>query len=243
MAAFGARRLAQPTGCFSGEHGQLRKGLHAGGRQYGSRSLAALLAPNDDVVQDLLTALQGDLLSQSVTAADLQVELHERRFSGVHGGTLWVIRQEPDQPGANRAAASPQPGGTNVIPAALLADLRDLNAKQQLCDQLARRVEDGRWLLYAIWYLWTNEQKQGVTDATKPRVDMLAEQIQIAQNALAMEQEAWNSAKKERDVSVHGINTELANYPKTQMAGTARLNAEANQSTICLAVTLVLSRS
>ncbi|HEY7616054.1 MAG TPA: hypothetical protein VH744_04565, partial [Terriglobales bacterium] len=185
-----------------------------------AEAVAALLAPGE-VDQDLLTALQGDLLSQSVTTAELQYELHERRFNGVQGGSIFLIRQEPDLPDANNAAEPPKPGGANSIPAGLRKLLRDLNGKQQSCDDLSRRMEDLRWLVYALWYLWTNELKDaGVTE----RSNELNRQLDVAKKALTTEQTAWNLAKKKRDDSKGSLNNELNKQLKTQPDGTPRLS-------------------
>ena len=157
-----------------------------------AEAVAALLAPGE-IDQDLLTALQSDLLSQSVTTAELQYELHERRFNGVRGGSIFLIRQEPDLPDANKAAEPPQPVGANSIPAGLRKLLLDLNAKQQRCDDLSRRVEDLRWQIYALWYLSTNELKGPGATARSKELDR---QLNVAKKALTAEQTAWNLAKK-----------------------------------------------
>ena len=187
-----------------------------------AEAVAALLAPGE-VDQDLLTALQGDLLSQSVTTAELQYELHERRFNGVRGGSIFLIRQEPDLADANKAAEPPQPGGANSIPAGLRKLLNDLNAKQQSCDDLSRRVEDLRWQVYALWYLWTNELKGPGATARSKELDR---QLNVAKKALTAEQTAWNLAKKERDDSAASLNSELGKQLKTQPDGTPRLSLE-----------------
>ena len=148
-----------------------------------AEAVAALLAPGE-VDQDLLTALQSDLLSELVTTAQLQYELHERRFNGVRGGNVFLIRQEPDEPDASKAAEPPKPGVANSIPASLRKLLRDVNTKQQRSDDLSRRVEDLRWQVYALWYLWTNEIRHGVTEDKRPRVELLKGQLAIATKAL-----------------------------------------------------------
>ena len=101
--------------------------------------------------------------------------------------------------------------------------LRDLNAKQQRCDELSRRVEDLRWQIYALWYLWSNEIRRGITAERKPRVDLLKGQIGIVKEALKTEQTAWNLAKRERDDSKTSLNQELGKLLKTQPDGTPRL--------------------
>jgi hypothetical protein len=186
-----------------------------------AEAVAALLVPGA-VDQDLLTALQGDLLSQSVTAAELQHELHERRFNGVQGGSIFLIRPEPDLPDTNQTAGPPKAAGTNPIPAGLRKLLRDLNARQQRCDDLSRRVEDLRWQVYALWYLWTNELRgRGVSE----RSNELDRQLKVAKKALATEQTAWHRARKERDASERSLHDALGEQFKTQPDGTPTLNA------------------
>jgi len=186
-----------------------------------AEAVAALLAPGE-VDQDLLTALQGDLLSQPVTAAELRCELHERRFNGVPGGSLFHIRPEPDLPDTNNAAGPPKAGGVTSIPAGLRKLLRDLNARQQHCDDLSRRVEDLRWQVYALWYLWTNELRDpGVSE----RSNALERQLKVAKSALATEQTAWDIVREERDASERRLDDALGKEFKTQPDGTPRLNS------------------
>jgi hypothetical protein len=186
-----------------------------------AEAVAALLVPGA-VDQDLLTALQGDLLSQSVTAAELQHELHERRFNGVQGGSIFLIRPEPDLPDTNQTTGPPKAAGTNPIPAGLRKLLRELNARQQRCDDLSRRVEDLRWQVYALWYLWTNELRgRGVS----ARSNELDKQISVAKKALATEQTAWHRARKERDASERSLHDALGEQFKTQPDGTPTLDA------------------
>jgi len=185
-----------------------------------AEAVAALLTPGA-VDQDLLTALQGDLLSQSVTAAELQYELHERRFNGVRGGNIFLIRPEPDLPDTDKAAEPPQARGANPIPAGLRKLLRELNARQQRCDDFSRRVEDLRWQVYALWYLWTDAIRGGVNE----RANELDRQLGVAKDALTTEQTAWNRARKERDDSEGSLHSELGRQLKTQPDGSLRLNA------------------
>lgn len=183
-----------------------------------AEAVAALLVPGA-VDQDLLTALQGDLLSQSVTTAELQYELHERRFNGVRGGSIFLIRPEPDLPDTNGVAEPPKAGGANSIPAGLRKLLSDLNARQQRCDDLSRRVEDLRWQVHALWYLLTNERKvHGDTD----RSGELDRQLKLAKDVLTTEQTAWDLARKARDDSAGGLHNELGKQFKTQPDGTPR---------------------
>lgn len=184
-----------------------------------AEAVSALLAAGE-VDQDLLTALQGDILSQPVAAADLQAELHERRFGAVPGGTVFLIRQEPEQLGADKAARQPKPSRAERIPAGCLAMLRDLNEKQRRCDRLARRVEDCRWQVFALWFLLTSELKNGVTDETRPRAERLEKQLDVVKAALASERALWASACADRDASAARMDGELAKYQKTLPDGT-----------------------
>ena len=183
-----------------------------------AEAVAALLAPGE-VDQDLLTALQGDLLSQLVTAVELQYELHERRFNGVRGGSIFLIRQEPDLPDANQATEPPKPGGANSIPAGLRQLLRDLNAKQHRCDEaLSPR---GGLALAGLCALVSVDQR-----AQRLRVERsneLDRQLNVAKAALTTEQTAWNLAKKERDDSEESLTNELGKHLKTEPDGKPRL--------------------
>jgi hypothetical protein len=192
-----------------------------------AEAVAALLAPGE-VDQDLLTALQGDLLAQSVTSEELQYELHERRFNSGRGGTIFLIRDEPDLPDPNNPAGQPQAGGAKSIPGELGTLLRQLNARQESCDDLSYRVEDLRWQVWALWYLLTDELR-GERESRDERLEVLRAQLDVAEKALKTEQTAWQLAKKERDDSKKNLNDKLSEHRKTEPDGTPRLNDEKPQ--------------
>ena len=191
-----------------------------------AEAMAALLV-SGETDQDLLAALQDDMLSQPVTAADLQYELHERRFGGVHSGTVFHIRHEPSQPDADKLNEPSKPAGDAPIPLELRELLRNLNTAQQECDQRSRRVEDWTWQVYALWYLWTGESRKlamEYKEETKSRVHLFKEQLGNARNYLEIEQTAWNTAKKELKEAAEKLRAELGRYPKTPPDGTRGSN-------------------
>ena len=100
--------------------------------------------------------------------------------------------------------------------------LRELNAKQQRCDDISRRVEDLRWQLYALWYLWTNELRgTGVSE----RSNELDRHLNVAKKALVTEQTVWSGAREERDASERSLHDALGKQLKTQPDGSLRLIA------------------
>jgi len=193
-----------------------------------AEALAALLAPHDFLDQDLLMALQGDLLSQSTDVESLQYELHERRFSDEHGGTTFSIREEPNSADVTAATVPSSSGSIGAIPVPLLALLHQLNEKQQTCDQLFRRLEDYRWQVYALWFLRTRLLKKGVTAKTKPQLELLEKQVTSVKEMLKAERVAWDVVKKQRDelycadaaafAHTGKIIDELAKYPRSEFA-------------------------
>ena len=137
-----------------------------------AEAVAALLTASE-VDQDLLNALQSGILSQTVTAADLPYNLHERCFGHVSGGRGFLIRPEADQTTAIKPVERSNSSGAQSIPPNLQQLLGDLNAKQQRLDQLARRLEECRWQVYALWYLSTDRRKKGVTRGTPEALNRL----------------------------------------------------------------------
>ena len=198
----------------------------------GAEALAALLAKGD-VDQDLLAALQDGLLGQPMTAAELQYELHGRRFEGVQGGTTFAIQPEPDYSRINDAGDLTQSsrGKSVVLPGPLAVLLSQLNEKQSQCDLLAREIEDCRWQVYALWYLWTTELKKGEDSA---RIARLESQLNTFKDVLNNKKSALDLARKDRDAlctpepSTGKIIDELARYPKTGPDGSPRLNSAGN---------------
>ena len=199
----------------------------------GGEALAALLKPGEEVDQDLLTALQEDLLDQPVTAEVLHYELHSRRFTGIRGGTTYSIQLQGDQSQSTNADQSALTSGRQspVIPRPLRDLLDQLNQTQSRCDALSRCVEDCRWQVYALWYLWTSECQKG-EDADK--IQQLESQLDTFKEILRKVKTALDAARKDRDalytpkeapdVSTGKIIDELAKYPKTKPDGSPRLN-------------------
>jgi hypothetical protein len=196
----------------------------------GGEALAALLATGN-IDQDLLAALQGGLLEQPVTTAELQLELHSRRFDGVQGGTVFAIQPAADDSqviGDSNLSAAQK---SAVIPSPLRDLLQALNQKQSVCDRLAREVEDCRWQVYALWYLLTGEYKDA-SDA--PRMDKLEIQLttfkdvlQKKKNNLDVARNARNALYTAREAplsSTGSLINELARYPKNQPDGSSVLN-------------------
>lgn len=183
-----------------------------------AEAVAALFAQGS-LDQDLLTALQDDMLSQPVTAAEMQYGLHERRFSGIHGGTIFQIREEPDQPETGTVLQPPKQVSEKQIAAELRGQLHDLNASQRKYDEISRRMEDCRWQVYALWYLRTSAKK---AIGSQKRKEELKEQLDKALEALKAERAAWNSSKEELERKKVSINVELGKHPKTLPDGTVK---------------------
>lgn len=194
----------------------------------GGEALAALLA-RGEVDQDLLAALQADLLDQPVTAEVLQYELHSRRFDGVQGGTTFSIQLQADQSEITGADKSALASGRQspIIPRPLRDLLEELNQKQSRCDEFSRRFEDCRWQVYALWYLWTSELKKG---EDSDRIKRFAAQLAAFKEILNNAKTDLDGARNNPDDGLYAVRKkiidELAKYPKTQPDGSPRLNAQ-----------------
>jgi len=200
----------------------------------GGEALAALLA-SGDVDQDLLAGLQEGLLGQPVSAAELQYELHDRRFEGVQGGTTFAIQTEPDHsPVSDPGDWNPASRGQSaVLPRPLNDLLQQLNEKQSDYDRLSREIEDYRWQVYALWYLWTSEAKNSSIDSAK--ANKLLQQLNTFKDVLTKAKTDLDAARKDRDAlctaqqapapSTGKIIDELAKYPKTPPDEAPRLDA------------------
>src|SRR6266850_4976576 len=216
---------------FPANHDNHDKAYQVGVGNTGAEALAALLAARD-VDQDLLAALQDGLLGQPVTAADLQYELHDRRFDGVQGGTTFTIQPEPDHSQINAGDwKQDSRGQSKVLPAPLRDLARDLNERQGKCDRLAREVDDCRWQVYALWYLWTSELRKA-DDSQK--IAKLQSQLNTFKEVLKKAKTDLDDARNDRDTLCKAktapaagtgkIIDELARYPKTQADGSPQLN-------------------
>ncbi|CAB1078651.1 hypothetical protein D1AOALGA4SA_6387 [Olavius algarvensis Delta 1 endosymbiont] len=224
-----------------------------------AEALAALLT-RGDVEQDLLTALPADLLGQGVTAAELRYELHARRFGGVHGGTTFSIQAVADRSPVHRAGDSHAAPRLEppVVPIALRKLLRELNERQGRCDHLAREIEDCRWQVFALWYLWTNEYKSRIAetdpakkDKRKKKEQKLASQLETFKLFLEEAKKRWLDARKYRDEiytpeeapddSTGSIIDELTKYPKSQPDGSLKPN-EAGKSELKYRVVATAAR-
>lgn len=168
-----------------------------------SEAMAALLTPGE-IEQDLLAALHDDVVSRPVTTTDLLYELHERRFTSIHGGALFQIRHEESQtetPGENDAHRS---AGARPIPAELRKLLNELNEIQRKCDWHSFLVEDWRQKVYMLWHLWTREtrnSKRVGNETGAPRVILLEEKLDKAQKHLNAEIQNWKQAVGELQVN------------------------------------------
>ena len=194
----------------------------------GGEALAAGLATSA-VDQDLLAALQDGLMGQPISAAELQYELHARRFHAIQGGTVFAIQPEPEYTpltGANDLNSAAQP----VLPKPLADLLRDLNDKQSECDRLSRVAEDCRWQVYALWYLWTTEFRQnGNSDQAvnlKAQLDAFKQVLDETRTNLDEAINARNQICNTTDsgTSTGAIVNELMKYPKTNADGSVRLS-------------------
>ena len=194
----------------------------------GGEALAAGLAKSA-VDQDLLAALQDGLMGQPISAAELQYELHARRFHAIQGGTVFAIQPEPEYApltGANDLNSAAQP----VLPKPLADLLRDLNEKQSECDRRSRFAEDCRWQVYALWYLWTTEFRQnGNSDRAvdlNEQLDSFKQVLDETRTNLDLAINARNQICNTRDsgTSTGTIINELMQYPKTNADGSTRLS-------------------
>lgn len=199
----------------------------------GGEALAALLAKGN-VDQDLLAALHDGLLGQPVTAADLQYELHSRRFNGIQGGATFAIQPEPDNSEVKDAHDLNQSsrGKSTILPGPLGDLLEQLNEKQQKYDRLARQVADCRYQVYALWYLWTSELKRGENLARIKKFESQLDTFKVILKNTKAELDAARAARDELcttkpapESSTGRIIEELAKYPRTQPDGSPRLNA------------------
>ncbi len=111
-------------------------------------ALAALFAETLDHprAEDLLTALQGDILSHNTDNRELEALLHQNRFSSFDGGRILGVRREtgrePDATTGQEAALSDE----------TMHRLDAVNQAQTQRARLRRELTDYRWELYAAWY-------------------------------------------------------------------------------------------
>ncbi len=121
-------------------------------------ALAALFKKEEEEVdQDLLTALQAGLLSQDTTISDLRYQLHALRFGSVQGGTVFHVQPESDEFPTTDGQPPPQRADTGVLPKLLREELGYLNEAQAALDRQVRRVDDCIWQHYGCWYLWMRQ--------------------------------------------------------------------------------------
>jgi hypothetical protein len=181
-----------------------------------AEALAALLA-DGEVNQDLLSALQADRLAPGVTASEMRNELHDRRFRSVSGGTSWIIRPEVDRHDAKPGEPPSEMGNVNRIPTELRKLLRELNEQQRRSDARARKLEEWRWQLYAIWHLWTKAEKDWADTTT------LSTNFSELQTLLKTKKDEWDDEIKAPLDCITKIKTELKKYLKTLSNGKVRL--------------------
>ncbi len=195
-----------------------------------AEALAALLVPGAAVKQDLLAAMQADLLGEQVTAEELRYALHARRFDGVGGGTTFFIQAEADDRERD-TAANAEPAPTRqpaVIPGPLQKLLHGLNEKQSNCDRLTRMLEDGRWQVYALWYLETNERKSARQETNSDKKAQHTLKIKELERQLGVFKADFERVKRELKAALKDRNdvynaeknsgtiiAELGKYPKT----------------------------
>jgi hypothetical protein len=167
-------------------------------------ALAALFKKEEEQVdQDLLTALQADILSQDTTISDLRYQLHALRFGGVRGGTVFHVQPESDEFPTTPGEPPPQRADTGALPKPLRDELRDLNDAQAAFDRQVRRVNDCIWQHYACWYLWTHwgiEKGFGSPQAQK-RKSQLDSFAKLLKAEEALLEELRVKARSDRDES------------------------------------------
>ena len=174
-------------------------------------ALAALFKKEEEEVdQDLLTALQAGLLSQDTTISDLRYQLHALRFGGVRGGTVFHLQPESDQFPTTPGQPPPQRADTGVLPKPLRDEVRDLNDAQAAFDRQARRFDDCVWQHYACWYLWMRQDIE--SGSGSPQTQKQKSQFESFANLLALEKallEGAKGAKSDRDTRKNTIENTL----------------------------------
>ena len=106
-------------------------------------------APGVPLFETLLGAFQSGLIEKFTQPAaggltQLQERLHDQRFAGIAGGTVYSI--------VSADATGPDSGELIDLPAPLAADLDQLNVLREQADQCAFHADWFRWQLFAGWY-------------------------------------------------------------------------------------------
>ncbi|MFW2372224.1 MAG: hypothetical protein ACN4GM_03820 [Gammaproteobacteria bacterium] len=111
-------------------------------------------------VETLVSALAYDLLAdpnESPAMADLEAEIHRRRFVPLPGGSVWELQKAErplDLPGQSMTHTSAgAPHKSPDIPEVLAGELKQLNAAQQRLDALSRELAGLQWDYYFSWCL------------------------------------------------------------------------------------------
>lgn len=118
------------------------------------------VAANDTpLFEDIVSAFLSGLLSQGPGASEMDAEIHRQAFAGARGGEVWMLEPEQAKPKDGEA-----PAPTSAPSRDLQEKLDELNRWQAQHDQLARRLTDYRWELYALWHRWTRALKEGEDD-------------------------------------------------------------------------------
>jgi hypothetical protein len=188
-----------------------------------SEAIAALLVPGE-LNQDLLTALQNNVVSQPNTISELQYELHERGFASVYGGTSFHLRQESNQSNINIPDTSQKPAGEPPLPADLREFLNKLNDAQQQYDDLSRILKDWSWQVYSLWYLWTDKNREFRSMGNKEARSManyLKYQFDNARIQLTNAESKWNLVKGRLREVAEQIKNCIAKYPEETSGNTA----------------------
>ena len=182
-------------------------------------ALAALFKKEqEEVDQDLLTALQAGLLSQDTTISDLRYQLHALRFGGVRGGTVFHVKPESEKfPTAD--GEPPQRADTGVLPKPLRDQLRQLNDAQAAFDRQADRFKDCIWQSYSCWYLWMRQVIESGPDS--PKAGERKTLLDSFANLVASEQALLTQVESDRNARKNTIENTLkhAEYQRMPTGG------------------------
>ena len=124
----------------------------------GTEALSAYLAADRSATVDEKSTVEEQreaiqlakkLTDKLDTGPKFNEALHEKSFHAVSGGSLWVVTAKHEENDENNAQKDPH---SNNLPAAIAADLEQLNIAQQACNRQAEKVTSLRQQLFADWY-------------------------------------------------------------------------------------------
>lgn len=117
-----------------------------------AEALAALLAPDNVLLQQVFRAFQSGQAEELRDKDQLGELLHRQTFNATPGGKRWAI--EPPNPPSDAQATPPPPSPR------LLEMLDKLDEAQRNLDRHLRKIESLRWRLFACWAAWASRQEE-----------------------------------------------------------------------------------